>query len=158
MTNSEAREYLIQHCNPHYPNGDTEWETAINLAIAALNHAEDNTDLDKEKEPVAFEEDITTDLITEIKSWINSGNRGSADYFIVDKIEETIRKFENNSFAYKKLSRNTLAAVVDLLEKVYNDVLIWNENDDWSRGIKEGLYIAIEKVSNIEKDRNGEAG
>lgn len=33
-------------------------------------------------------------IIKEIRKWINSGNRGSADYFIVDKIEEIINKYE----------------------------------------------------------------
>ena len=33
-------------------------------------------------------------MIKEIRKWINSGNRGSADYFIVDKIEEIIDKYE----------------------------------------------------------------
>ena len=35
-----------------------------------------------------------TKMIKEIREWINSGNRGSADYFIVDKIEEIINKYE----------------------------------------------------------------
>lgn len=30
--------------------------------------------------------------ITEMKKWINSNNRGNADYFIVDKIEEIIEE------------------------------------------------------------------
>lgn len=34
------------------------------------------------------------EMIKEIRKWINSGNRGSADYFIVDKIEEIINKYE----------------------------------------------------------------
>lgn len=33
-------------------------------------------------------------VISEIKGWLNSGNRGSCDYFIVDKIEETITEYE----------------------------------------------------------------
>ena len=36
MKPEEAREYVIRHCNPDYPNGKTEWETAINMAIDAL--------------------------------------------------------------------------------------------------------------------------
>ena len=36
MTPSEARDYVIRHCNPDYPSGKTEWETAINMAISAL--------------------------------------------------------------------------------------------------------------------------
>ena len=35
-----------------------------------------------------------TKMIKEIRRWINSGNRGSADYFIIDKIEEIINKYE----------------------------------------------------------------
>lgn len=35
-----------------------------------------------------------TKMIKEIREWINSGNRGNADYFIVDKIEEIINKYE----------------------------------------------------------------
>ena len=35
-----------------------------------------------------------TKMIKEIRKWITSGNRGSADYFIVDKIEEIINKYE----------------------------------------------------------------
>ena len=37
-----------------------------------------------------------TEMIKEIRKWINSGNRGSADYFIVDKIEEIINAYEIN--------------------------------------------------------------
>lgn len=33
-------------------------------------------------------------MIEEIRKWINSGNRGNADYFIVDKIEEIIDEYE----------------------------------------------------------------
>lgn len=33
-------------------------------------------------------------MIEEIRKWINSKNRGNTDYFIVDKIEEIINKYE----------------------------------------------------------------
>lgn len=36
MTNMEAIDYIKRHCNPDYPSGKTEWETAINMAIDAL--------------------------------------------------------------------------------------------------------------------------
>lgn len=36
MKPEEAMEYVIRHCNPDYPKGKTEWETAINMAIDAL--------------------------------------------------------------------------------------------------------------------------
>ena len=36
MKSEEAIKYIIRHCNPDYPNGKTEWETAINMAISAL--------------------------------------------------------------------------------------------------------------------------
>lgn len=35
-----------------------------------------------------------TKMIKEIREWINSGNRGNADYFIVDKIEGIINRYE----------------------------------------------------------------
>lgn len=34
------------------------------------------------------------EMIKEIRKWINSKNRGNADYFIIDKIEEIINKYE----------------------------------------------------------------
>ena len=34
------------------------------------------------------------EMIREIRKWINSSNRGNADYFIVEKIEEIINKYE----------------------------------------------------------------
>ena len=37
-----------------------------------------------------------TAMIKEIRRWINSGNRGNADYFIVDRIEEIINAYEIN--------------------------------------------------------------
>ena len=37
-----------------------------------------------------------SEMIKEIRRWINSGNRGNADYFIVDKIEEIINSYEIN--------------------------------------------------------------
>ena len=36
------------------------------------------------------------EMIKEIRRWINSGNRGNADYFIVDRIEEIINAYEIN--------------------------------------------------------------
>ena len=36
------------------------------------------------------------EMIKEIRRWINSGNRGNADYFIVDRIEEIINAYEKN--------------------------------------------------------------
>lgn len=35
-----------------------------------------------------------TEMIKEIRKWINSANRGNTDYFIVDKIEEIINRYE----------------------------------------------------------------
>ncbi len=40
MTREEAKAYIIRHCNPDYPEGKTEWETAINMAIKALEQPE----------------------------------------------------------------------------------------------------------------------
>ena len=40
MTREEAKEYITNHCNPYYPDGKTKWETAINMAISALEQPE----------------------------------------------------------------------------------------------------------------------
>lgn len=40
MTRKEARTYIIRHCNPDYPQGKTEWERAVNMAIKALEEPE----------------------------------------------------------------------------------------------------------------------
>ena len=40
MTREEAKQYIIQHCNPDYPNGNTEGETAMKMAIKALQPSE----------------------------------------------------------------------------------------------------------------------
>ena len=39
-------------------------------------------------------EEKTAKLISDIKKWLHSGNRGISDYFILDKIEELIQKYE----------------------------------------------------------------
>lgn len=36
MTTQEAIEYIKAHCNPDYPKGKTQWDTAMNMAIKAL--------------------------------------------------------------------------------------------------------------------------
>ena len=55
----------------------------------SLSHA-----LEKVFEQLPSVQSEQTKMIKEIRKWINSGNRGSADYFIVDKIEEIINKYE----------------------------------------------------------------
>ena len=67
-------------------------------AIEAVMECYDNDELfevyeDKLRElPPAQPEQ--TEMIKEIRKWINSANRGNADYFIVDKIEEIINRYE----------------------------------------------------------------
>ena len=51
----------------------------------------DNVKIIKSLPPIQSEQ---VAMIEEIRKWINSKNRGNADYFIVDKIEETINKYE----------------------------------------------------------------
>lgn len=46
-------------------------------------------------------------VISEIKGWLNSGNRGSCDYFIVDKIEETIAEYEKEQKNESKRRNDT---------------------------------------------------
>lgn len=45
-------------------------------------------------EGLPSEQSEQSEMIKDIRKWINSGNRGNADYFIVDKIEEIINKYE----------------------------------------------------------------
>lgn len=65
--------------------GKWQWANGFNTALVA-------TRVQLKKLPSAQPEQ--TKMIKEIRKWINSGNRGSADYFIVDKIEEIINKYE----------------------------------------------------------------
>jgi len=60
-------------------------------AIDAINRA-----VTKEAARWSVEElpSAQPEMIREIRKWINSSNRGNADYFIVDKIEEIINKYE----------------------------------------------------------------
>lgn len=70
------------------------------MAINALESIGSiDTEADKEYARSVFEalpsaQPEQTKMIKEIRKWINSKNRGSADYFIVDKIEEIINKYE----------------------------------------------------------------
>lgn len=42
MTREEAKRFLVEHCNPRYPDGDkSQWDEAINLAISALEQSVD---------------------------------------------------------------------------------------------------------------------
>lgn len=65
--------------------GRWQWSNGFNTAITAVG-------IDLKKLPSVQPEQ--TKMIKEIREWINSGNRGSADYFIVDKIEEILNKYE----------------------------------------------------------------
>ena len=66
--------------------GRWQHSNGFNTALVAVK-------CDLDKVPPAQPEQ-TKMIIKEIRKWINSGNRGSADYFIVDKIEEIINKYE----------------------------------------------------------------
>lgn len=47
--------------------------------------------------------------------------------------------------------------ITDVLEEAYNDVLIWNDDDDWNRGIKEGIYIAMSRINAMSSANKKEA-
>ena len=47
--------------------------------------------------PPAQPEEILT-LIKKIRGWIDSKNRGNADYFIVDKVEEILNEYEGRYY------------------------------------------------------------
>ena len=63
-------------------------------AIDALTPHDDDYRIRDVLEDLPSAQSEQTKMIKEIRKWINSGNRGSADYFIVDKIEEIINKYE----------------------------------------------------------------
>ena len=70
-----------------------EWLIAEANAEGAYGYVDTKTIVDcLNSMPLAQAEQ--TKMIKEIREWINSENRGSADYFIVDKIEEIINKYE----------------------------------------------------------------
>ena len=67
-------------------------EEVMGVFSVSLSVGYDVAEAALEKLPLAQSEQ--TKMIKEIREWINSENRGSADYFIVDKIEEIIDKYE----------------------------------------------------------------
>ena len=79
MTNDKAISLLraMQEPGPWDPQITKAAFDALEMAIEALAASSKQTK-----------------MIKEIRKWINSGNRGSADYFIVDKIEEIINEYE----------------------------------------------------------------
>ena len=89
MTNIQAINLLkdLAQSLDDYCELNDEGKTAFRMAITALEVFGNSEQL-----PSAQSEQ--TKMIKEIGEWINSGNRGSADYFIVDKIEEIINKYE----------------------------------------------------------------
>lgn len=68
-------------------NGIYDNRSQYGVILDAMNR------LDRIK-PVPSTQLKQNEMIKEIRKWINSGNRGNADYFIVDKIEEIIDKYE----------------------------------------------------------------
>ena len=73
MTNEEA----IKAIKANYPSGGYEdLRQALDMAIKAL-----------EQEPI----------LDKIRAVINSPNRGTCDYFLVDRIEEIINEYKAES-------------------------------------------------------------
>lgn len=67
------------------------WDENDDYDVATRNQWRYDVECIKEVPSIQSEQ---TKMIKEIRKWINSRNRGSADYFIVDKIEEIINKYE----------------------------------------------------------------
>ena len=80
MTTQEAIDYIKRHCNPDYPSGKTEWETAIINAEQAKIKAEGQAEATRIKAKAEAEankliaESLTPELIenNKIDKW--SGN------------------------------------------------------------------------------------
>lgn len=69
----------------------TDLERRGITVLAVANHKQATVDL---LENLPSVQPKQNEMIKEIRRWINSGNRGNADYFIVDRIEEIINKYE----------------------------------------------------------------
>lgn len=37
--------------------------------------------------------------------------------------------------------------ITDSLEEIYNDIPVWEDDDDWNRGIKEGIWVAMSCIN-----------
>ena len=75
------------------------FETAFNNVGIKQNVDETLVDVAENRLEIWFNElppvqPKQNEMIKEIRKWINSGNRGNADYFIVDRIEEIINAYE----------------------------------------------------------------
>lgn len=73
-----------------------EGKTAFRMAIEALSCSEIPNNWIPCSEKLPSVQPKQNEMIKEIRKWINSGNRGNADYFIVDRIEEIINAYEIN--------------------------------------------------------------
>lgn len=76
MTREKAIEYLKKADVTVYQEPKTKTAEALEMAIKAL-----------EQEPI----------LDKIRAVINSPNRGTCDYFIVDRIEEIINEYKAES-------------------------------------------------------------
>ena len=73
----------------------SEWKADFKEYINTLNMPKDDYDGIMEYiDEVPSAQLKQNEMIKEIRKWINSGNRGNTDYFIVDKIEEIIDEYE----------------------------------------------------------------
>ena len=37
--------------------------------------------------------------------------------------------------------------ITDSLEEIYNDIPVWEDDDDWNKGIKEGIWVAMSCIN-----------
>lgn len=73
MTREEAIKNIKEHC--YFANLIPQAKKALDMAIKSLEHE---------------------DILDKIREEINSPNRGTCDYFIVDQIEEIIDKYKES--------------------------------------------------------------
>ena len=77
------------------PEAISEWKKEFKGYVDSLNIARDDW-----KGIIEYIDELPSvqpeqaKMIKEIRRWINSKNRGNADYFIVDRIEEIINAYE----------------------------------------------------------------
>lgn len=43
--------------------------------------------------------------------------------------------------------------ITDSLEEIYNDIPVWEDDDDWNKGIKEGIWVAMSCINALSSSQ-----
>jgi len=93
MTTQEAIEYIKAHRNPDYPNGKTDWEIAMTMAINALKTFENGTET-KSYSKDTISRQAAIDLVRDVCDAIMSGCESWYDPDTGDEVYKDIREVD----------------------------------------------------------------